>query len=286
MANLLLLQPGLSDAALLTGSESAPAFPVTGLQRKQLYARWRPHSLTPFIEIDLRAACDVRSIALLSVAAVEVPDASADDGWRMEGPASASATWRIRAAATPGDLTAAPGYDSGPMTFRQAGADDRMPVVAGFHWAADGQAPRQFRYWRIDVDDQSNPAGYVDFGRLYLSNELPFETNASWGVNIGYEDASQVRRGVTGGAHVLHRPPVPFMDMTVGFGSEAEMLGFALRLDRLRGVSRDILAILDHESPHYAAQRTVYGLMEQLAPVNLAAFRIFSKRYRVRGINP
>lgn len=286
MANVLIMEPRLSDAATLTASASAPNSPVAGLQRMQLYEVWRPDSLTPWIEIDLGAARDVRALALISVAAREVADSAAEGGFRAEGTASADATWRLRGADASGDLTSAPDYDSGTLGFRQAGADDTMPVVTGFHWAAAGTAPRQHRYWRIDFADEGNAAGFVDFGRLYISDAQPFQINASWGAGVGFEDPSRVNRSAAGGAHAIQRAPLPYLDFTVGFGSEAEMFGTALRLDRRRGISRDVLALLDHAHADHAAQRTVYGTMETLAPVVISAFNIRAKRFRIKGINP
>jgi hypothetical protein len=286
MANVLICDPIISDAAVLAASASAANMPVTALQRKQLAHVWRPDDLTPWVTIDLGAAHDVRSVALISCAAREVPDASVPGGYRVEGTVSAAGEWRIRAAASAAGVEDDPAYDTGFMPFRQAGAEDSMPVIAGFHWAADGDAPRNLRYWRIDIADEDNAAGYLDFGRLYLSGARPFGINMSFGVQYGFDDPSRINRSIAGGGHAVSRQPVPVMDFSVDAGTEEEMMGRGLFLDRRRGISRDVLVLGNHENPAFAAQRTVYGTFDGLSPVQLPYFRIYTKRYRVRGINP
>ena len=286
MANVMICEPRLSDAAVLTASGSGANFPVSGLQRMQLYNVWRPDALTCFVVADLGAARDVRSVALISCAAAAVPDGEAEGGFRIEGTASAAAQWRVRAAADAGDLESDPGYDSGWTSFRQNGAEDDLLVQTGFMWVADGLSPRQFRYWRIDIDDATNVAGFADFGRLYISDASPFGINMSYGAGIGFDDPTRVNQAVSGTIHAIVRTPVPLLDFAVEWGTEAEMLGRALALDRRRGTGRDVLALMDHAHPSFAAQRTVYGTMESLGMVTLPYFNIFSKRYRIRGIMP
>lgn len=282
MANILLCDSRISDDAVLTASASPGSFPVNALQRKSDI--WRPTGLTPWLVADLGQAQDVRSLALVSVAARETAGAASQWSRKLEGLVSAAGTWRIRAAASEDDLVSAPAYDSGAMPFRQSGARDDMPVLVGFHWAADDESPRSHRWWRIDIDDSTNEAGFLDFARLFICSSLPFAYNASYGAGIGYEDVSRVSADVNGGLHAVRRIPRAYLDFALDFGNEAEMLGRALDLDRQLGVSGDLLALLDHEAEHHAAQRTVYGALSVLSPVMLPHFNIFSKRYRIRSL--
>lgn len=282
MANILLCDSRISDDAALTASASPGAFPVNALQRKSDV--WRPSGLTPWLIADLGAAKDVRSVALVSVAAREVAGASSQWSRKLEGLMSKAGTWRIRAASTEEGLIAAPAYDSGVMPFRQSGARDDMPVLVGFHWAADGASPRVLRWWRIDIDDTTNEAGFLDFARLFICSSLPSTYNASYGAAIGYEDASRVSADVSGGLHAVRRLPRAYLDFAVDFGNEAEMLGRALDLERQLGLSGDLLGLLDHEAAEHAAQQTVYGAFSALTPVTLPHFKIYAKRYRIRSL--
>lgn len=282
MANILICDSRISDDAELTASASSGSFAVQALQRKSDV--WRPDDLTPWLVADLGAPRDVRSVALVSVAAREVAGASSQWSRKLEGLVSDAATWRIRAADAEEDLLAAPAYDSGDIPFRQSGARDDMPVLVGFHWAADGASARTHRWWRIDIDDSTNEAGFLDFARLFICSAEPFTYNASYGAGIGYEDATRVSADVTGGLHAVRRLPRAYLDFALDFGNEAEMLGRALDLDRQLGLSGDLLALLDHEAESFAAQRTVYGALTALTPVVLPHFNIFSKRYRIRSL--
>lgn len=288
MANAIICEPRLSDAAVLTASASGANFPAVNLQRLHLDTVWRPSALACHVTADLGAARDVRSVALISCASATVPDASAEGGFRVEGTASAAAQWRVRGAAAEADLESDPGCDSGWTGFRQSGAREDHVLQVGFLWVADGLNPRQYRYWRIDFDDETNIAGFVDFGRLYIAEAPPFERNRNVerGAGIGYEDPSRVNQSITGAPYAIRRAPVPYLDFAVNAGSDAETIGRALDMDRRRGISRDVLVLLDHEDAAFAAQRTVYGTMTELAPVTLSHFNINAKRYRIRGIMP
>lgn len=277
MANLMICTPEWSDAAILTASSNGSNFPVSGLQRKQLYNTWRPLSLTSWLVADLGVARAVTAIGLITCAARQ-----SEDGL-PRGTASASATWRIRAAAAEEDLVSSPGYDTGTIPFRQPGAEDDMLVICGFHGPAAAQS---WRWWRIDFSDAGNAAGHVDFGRLYISGDTPFEINADWGFDVGFEDPTANSRSVSGAVHGDRREPYPYMQFAVSYGTAVEMLGVALRRDRMRGTSRDVLAIMDHEDAGYAAQTTVYGIQSQLSPVKFPFSGRYAKRFRIEGINP
>lgn len=277
MANVLICTPDWSDAAILTASSEGANFPVAGVQRKQLYNTWRPSDLVPWLEADLGAERAVTALGLITCAG------RADEAGLPLGTASAASTWRIRAAASREDLTANPDYDTGVIAFRQAGAEDDMLVICGFHAPA---AAETHRWWRIDFADEDNPAGHVDFGRLYISGDMPFEINADWGFDLGFEDPTANSRSASGAVHGDRREPYPYMQFTVSWGTAAEMLGTGLRRDRRRGTSRDVLALMDHGDTGYAAQGTVYGIQSQLAPVKLPFPGRYAKRFRIEGINP
>lgn len=265
MANPLIAHPRLSDAATLHASSEYPSFPASNLQRKQPGDVWRPQTLTPYVEVDLGQAATITLAALIGLNV------------------SAAATLRIRAAAVQGDLTASPAYDSGAFTFRPSGSDDDWESFVGFAWTGGVNC----RWWRFDVADSSNADGYLDFGRLYLSSAQPFAIGMSKGAAIGAADATKKSRSAGGQRYTgAPRRPERYLDFTIGFGSEDEMLGPQFKIDMMRGISKDVLVILDYARSAYVAQRIVYGELATLADIVLPEFRIYQKRYRVEELLP
>lgn len=96
MGNCILASPALSDAATITGSTAASGAPLSYLQRMQPGEVWQSSSLSSvYMEADLGSAKEIDLVALLF------------------NNATSEGLWRIRAATSQANLTAAPTYDSG-----------------------------------------------------------------------------------------------------------------------------------------------------------------------------
>ncbi len=55
------------------------------------------------------------------------------------------------------------------------------------------------QYWTVEIDDVSNPAGFVEIGRVGLWQGLEPEYNMSWGVQYGINDnMSSIERSIAG----------------------------------------------------------------------------------------
>jgi len=93
--NWILAAPEWSEAATITASSAQTETPVTNLLKYQPTDIWSATSLTPYLELDAGSAQDWNSV------------------WAFFSNARAQDVWRVRAANTQGNLTAAPFYDSG-----------------------------------------------------------------------------------------------------------------------------------------------------------------------------
>ncbi len=95
MANLVIATPDYSDKATITGLNDDAAAPATNLQRQKPNDTARTADLTTIAyELDRGEAKPWNLVAMLSANA------------------SKTATWRVRAADTQGNLTSAPAFDS------------------------------------------------------------------------------------------------------------------------------------------------------------------------------
>ena len=266
MANLVLATPILSDAATLAAGPSAAALPVTNLQTMQPGQVWRATDLASvYVTADLGAAAAITLIALLSTNA------------------SSTGTWRARAAASAAAVTSSPAYDSGSVALWATAGLSNWPRTDAILMPAAAQT---YRYWRIDVSDGSNPAGYFDAGRLYLSAAWQPTINISFGWSLRWVDDSPIQRSVGGQAYPLRREPRRVLDCRLDFLSEAEMYANAFEIDRRRGRARDVLAIRDPADTAHRQQQTVYGLQQDTPPIVNPNFDIFSKRILVEELLP
>ncbi len=264
--SIVLATPKLSDAATLsTTGTVASSLPLTNLQAMQPEACCRFTSLSGMeITADLGAA------------------AAIDTVWLGYTNATSAATWRVRAASSQAGLTSSPGYDSGSVSVWPASGLDDWDKVGGLLWLSAAQT---YRWWRIDIADAANPAGYFDIGRLYLADAW----NAGgimFGWSIGFLDDSPVERARGGQMHPSERPRRREAAFTLRGKSEADMYANAFALDQLRGRSKDVLAVRNPTQTTFLQHQTIYGLMTALRPIVNTTYNVFRKQYRIEELIP
>jgi hypothetical protein len=223
------------------------------------------------VEADLGAAAAINLVALL-----------AHNG-------TSAATWRIRAATSQANLTAAPGYDSGtvsmwPAAGKPAGyaATDRLHAI---HYLATAQS---FRWWRADLTDAANPDGYFEAGRLVIDAAWQPSRNFVVGWTLGVIDVSAPVRSARG--HLWPGITDSAKARAIEFGlralSEDEMRANAYELDRKRARSKDVLALRDPAANANLHLWTVYGLISELGPLRHITMSRYEKSYRVEEMTP
>lgn len=227
---------------------------------------WRATDLNnAYVTIDFGSAKEINLIALLFTNA------------------SSAATWRVRAAATEADVTASPAYDSGSNTLWPTTGLDDWDTVNAILFLSTSQT---YRYWRIDVSDTGNSDGYIEAGRLYMANAWQSTRGQAFGWSIGWEDESPKPQAIGGQTYPVRRTPRRILNMSINFLQETEIYNNAFQIDRLRGQARDILFIVDPDKSARLQDQTVYGLVQEFAPVVNPTFNIFEKRYRVEELLP
>lgn len=169
-----------------------------------------------------------------------------------------AATWRVRAADTQANLTAAPGYDSGTLTaWSQSGLGD-WPFVHLLHWIGSTQ---RFRWWRFDVEDADNADGYFQAGRLILADAWQSSRGFDYGRGTGFMDPSSVAVAAGGQLWPQRREPRRSESFNIPLLPEDEFYGRVFPLDLTRGAARPVLMMTDPDSAWLQSQ-TIYGLMQ------------------------
>lgn len=167
-------------------------------------------------------------------------------GW-VGGNQTGAATARVRGAATPGDVTAAPGIDSTevsvwPVTGKPTEED--WPVYANLiRWTNE----TGYRYWRVDWYDPTNPDGYTEIGRPFLGRQFRprFRADVN-GLGFGLSSPDKAKpsdfnkmttdpRGAPS-----RRFRVPFSNIT-----KRDMADELFELQRYCGLARDFMFSLD-----------------------------------------
>lgn len=257
---MLATKRRVEDGTLTAAGTLSSTLPVANLATDQPgeAARWT--SLTGMaIVLELDAAQAINLIALI-----------AHNG-------TGSATWQIRGATSEANLTASPGYDSGsvsmwPATGRPSGHDK----LTSIHVPASAQT---FQWWRIDISDGSNPDGYFEAGALIVDDAFQPGVNMAYGQAIGFDDPSEQVRAEGGQTWATPTGARRTVQFTLGFESEADMMGTAYEIDRRRGARKPVFWVFDPAETTHLHRRAVYGLQTALRPIVLPAVSVYEKRY-------
>lgn len=105
--------------------------------------------------------------------------------------------------------------------------------------------PDTARYWRVQIYDTGNPAGYVQIGRLFLARGWTPAINYIYGAGLGYEDITPVERSLSGAEYFDIRPKFRVMQFQIDYIEETDAYSFALDLERVAGISGEVLIIPD-----------------------------------------
>lgn len=261
MSNAILATPVFSDLATLTGSESVGDMTISNLNKRSLKRKYRTLELSSVvINVDLGSVRNVNFFALIA------------------HNLTSSATITVQA----GSTDAVTDYNTGALSGI-TGNDAGFEQQSFYKFLMSGQ---RFRYWRFTISDASNPDNYIQIGRLYLSNAFQPTINIDYGVSWGFEDRSLISETVSGEVVPLVRPKRKMCDWSLSFGSESEMFGTLFDIDRLRGMSKDVIFIEDPEATTYAQHKFIYGLMSELNQIINGAFQLYQKQYKIKELSP
>lgn len=143
----------------------------------------------------------------------------------------------------------------------------------------------QARYWRLDIIDPSNPAGFIDIGRVFIGDVFVNpRVNYSYGASLGYEDATTVQTALSGAEYFDPREPLRVARFQLAHLDQFEAFTQALELTRRAGTWREVLIILDPTDTEYGAVTCFIGRLRQLNPLEQVAWQTNSMAFEVKEL--
>lgn len=269
MANVLLGFPNYADKYVLAGGSWSASLPLTLLQDRRISKRARSSNVLTASTQFTVTLDRLRSTAVIAIAGHNL---------------SASSRYRIRASDNAGFSTIA--YDSG---WLDVWTDTLDPLTGGLEWEDDNfwlmkmtsqeaayypglllhilNPIKACLYWKIEIDDTSNPAGYIDIGRLIFADAWQPESNYSYGWSIAYEDSTGVEDALGGAEYFDDRPRYRVIRMTLDHISRSESMRQALGLSRVLGVSGEVLVISDPSEKENLMRTSFLARPRSLSPL-------------------
>ncbi len=264
MSNVLFGYPNHLDTAKLTYGEWVLSLPLKHLQHRQFSRVARSIGSAPRhsrFDADLGGSKPVQVIAL------------------VDHNLTTNAKWRITAGNEPAFLQ--PLYQS-----------DWQPVWPYFgSWVLDweskafwsGNLPedqlRQYRpialqvlpqrlwaqCWRIEINDVTNPAGFVQIGRAYVCDGYQPSLNLSQGRSLGYESNTVTAKGTAGNEFFARRLPVRVLQAELDWLSAGEAYDRVMQMQRALDICDEVFYVEVPDDPSTYQQRAFPATLRKLS---------------------
>lgn len=178
------------------------------------------------------------------------------------------------------------GYDSGQVDAWHAdwvsGTTAEQRSGARGVALVDAGSVQSYQYWRTDLIDPTNTAGYVQLGRVFMGSSWAPDHGMLTGASIGYESRSVTTEADDGAEyHDEKRSP-----LVVRFNLEAQTQNEAmlkiLEMQRTLGTTGELLFIWDSADTLYAPYRTFLGRLRSLTPITAINSNLWSAAFEVK----
>lgn len=286
MSNVLIAYQNQTDGGTLSGGSWLAALPLTNLQNRLVQRVARSsntaNASTKF-EIDLGSAKAIGVVALVvhnvSVAGSVRISCGDTSGFST---ATYSSGW---VAVWPSGMTpdALLNWEDDNFWLATLSASARAGYQSPF--ILNLSAAQTSRYWRVEVDDVSNPDGYVQIGRLFMSPTWTPSINYSYGAELVYKDTTPIETSLSGAEYFDVRSRVREFSFTLEGLSDSEAYDYILQLQRVAGISGEILQIPDTaDTAARMPARAYVGRLVDLSPIGNTKPGRFRVQLKVREL--
>lgn len=291
MANVLLAHPNVADAGTLSGGSWQ--VPLSNLQDRRLS---RVARSTTAAKADSQFTLDLGVSRLVSVVAVVRHNISTAGLWRLR---LSNDTGFSRPVFDNAVTVPPAGIDGLRMDFlaqSYASWDPDWQLAwptlyppASLEWEDDNfwtgsiteewrreypsmllvvlPKPTAARYVRLEVDDPTNPDGYIELGRVFVGRAWSPRYNASWGASIGWETDTTVSRSLSSTPYFDRKPGRRVQRFDLGYLSKDEAFANVFEVQRQAGVDREVLLVFDKDDPINMLRQSYLGRFRALNPV-------------------
>ena len=120
------------------------------------------------------------------------------------------------------------------------------------------------RYWALEIDDQTNPDGYVQLGRPFFGPALQWKTNFSFGAGIGVEDPSQIDQALSAAEYFDERPVRRVVGFNTDWLEEDEALAGVFEMQLVSGITKEVVFVWNPADTIHFQRRSFLGRLGKL----------------------
>lgn len=270
MSNAIISYPDKTLAATLSGGSWNGSFPLDNLKDRLLSKKARTTNAlaaSSIILIDAGAAITVRCLALIA------------------HNFSYAATVRVRGFTDSGYTLLVSGSDTGTVSAVPQTITSTEAIDCPKNWISCYATDKSARYWKVEITDTANAAGYIEVGRCWLGSatihpNIGMEYGASVGYNPRDETMESLGGVVWGNAKAAQRTSsasFPVLDKSDKFGM--------LLMQNILGRMGECLWIMDATAePREMMMESYLATIEQASPIAYPYFDNYEMNLTVKEI--
>ena len=140
------------------------------------------------------------------------------------------------------------------------------------------------RYWKLEVDDTNNSAGYIQAGRVFFGPGWVPSKNPSFDLELGWETTTDVQEALGGAETFDRRLSFRSTRFTLDYMGVDEALSRAFDMDRQAGIDQEVLWVQDTADTTHQYRRRFLGRLRQLSPIKYPYYNTNSKAYEIKEL--
>jgi hypothetical protein len=140
------------------------------------------------------------------------------------------------------------------------------------------------RYVRVEFLDEENVDGYVELGRLFISQAWRPKNNATYGAGIGWEFDTTMDRAIDGTAYFDRKTGRRVQKFSLDWLSPDEAFGNVFEIQRAAGIDQEVLFAWDADDPVNLIRQSFLGRLRAINPLQLPYFNTWTNAFEIEEI--
>lgn len=188
---------------------------------------------------------------------------------------SYAGTIRARGYSDSGYTTLVTGADTGTVNvWPQSGFTATDAAQYPNNWIYAFTSSKTARYWKIEITDTANSAGYIELGRLWLGEAWEPAVGISYGATLGYEPRDVVEESLGGVRWAERRTPRRVGNFAFDVLTDAEKRQ-AIIMQKTLGMAGEMLVIMNSAADAVSMLLEAFpATNKQVSPVTYAAYNV------------
>ena len=140
------------------------------------------------------------------------------------------------------------------------------------------------RYVQVEIDDTTNSDGYVEIGRLFISEAFTPSTNMSWGKNLSWNDESKIDTSLGGSIYFDEKVKYRSLAFNMDWLTDTEAYERVFEIQRIVGTTGEVFVFPDYENTGNSFRDSFLGVFKQLSGIEQFTYGYQKTSFSIREV--